>query len=367
MTRTWAEIDLGAIQHNARAFRTVLGSSQLIAVVKADGYGHGAIQVARALSPNADMFAVATVDEALELRNANIGLPILILHQLTPEDFDTAIAADADISVATTEHARLAAEAAQRAGVIARVHVEIDTGMNRSGADPSELAELLAHCRNSSGLDLKAVWTHFACADDRNDTFTLEQFALFVRLTDSATDDSLVRHVANTGAALNFRKMSLDAARIGIGLYGVYPDETTDRAINLLPALCWKARITHTQNLAAGETVSYGRRFTATSDMRIATIGVGYADGYPRTASGSASILLHGRRAAVLGNVCMDSLVCDVTAIPEARYGDTTTLIGNDGSERISATELATWSDTIPYDVLTRIGSRVRRQYLASP
>lgn len=361
--RTWAEVDLSAIRANARAFRSLLQGSALIAVIKADGYGHGAVRVSGALGSLADAYAVASPEEAAELRDSGVEQPILLLYSLTPDAAEPAIAVDASITISSLEELCLVADAATRARRVARVHVKVNTGMNRYGAAPDQVAELISVCDSNASIALAGLWTHFASADEPDDPFTDVQRRRFLDVASRHARPGLLRHVGNTATALNFPEMRFDASRIGIGLYGVYPSAESAHPIALSPALTWRARVCRVADLAAGESVSYNRRFIAQTARRIATVSVGYTDGYPRVASNRGSVLIRGRRAPILGSVCMDTIVCDVTDIPDTSYGDTATLIGRDGDGCISADELAAWGDTISYDVLTGLGRRVKRLY----
>lgn len=360
---TWAEIDLTAIRRNAEGFRRFLHGSELIAVVKANAYGHGAVAVARALEEIADRFAVATPDEAQELRQSGIVKPILLLYPVLPETVNLALEAGAELTVASHDDARIAAEAAQRLGKRARVHLKANTGMNRYGVPFSEFTGVWEMCKADPRLEIIGLWTHFASADEPTDTFTIEQYALFSTLLRELDTTNLLIHAANSGAALNFPKMRLGAARIGISLYGAYPGPATERSVHLAPALTWKSRVASVQTLQEEESVSYNRLFTAAHDMRVATVTVGYADGYPRLASNRGEVLIRGKRARILGRICMDAMVCDVSDIPDAAYDDTATLIGKDGEDEISVDEVAAWGETISYEIFTRLGRRVVRLY----
>lgn len=361
--RTWVEVDLDAIRENARRIQARLGGAFLMAVVKANGYGHGAVRVARALQGIATQFAVVTPEEALELRAGGVVEPIFLLSPLQPESVDDAFDANVEVCLSTLDDARMLAAAALNRRRHLSLHLKIETGMNRCGTRPEDLPPLLEYLSTRPLLRLVGVWTHFSVADDPEDPFTREQYERFTATLNAYGMNRLTRHVCNSGGVLNFPEMALDAARVGISLYGVYPGKTTQRSVVLTPALSWKARVCRVGHAPAGETVSYGRRYTLERESRLATVAVGYGDGYPRLASNRGFVLLHGRRAPILGTVCMDALVCDVTDIPETAYGDSATLIGTDGTEHLSADDLAQWAETIPYEILTGIGRRVKRVY----
>lgn len=361
--RTWVEVNLNVIRENARRLQEHLGGASLMAVVKANGYGHGAVRVACALQGIATQFAVATPEEALELRAGGIVEPILLLSPLQPESVDDAFDANVEVCLSTLDDARMLAAATLNRRRHLSLHLKIDTGMNRCGTRSEDLPPLLEYLSTRPLLRLVGVWTHLSVADDPDDSFTREQYERFTGALNHYGLNRLTRHVCNSGGVLNFPEMVLDAARVGISLYGIYPGRTTRQNVTLTPALSWKARVCRVGYAPAGETVSYGRRHTLRRESRLATIAVGYGDGYPRLASNRGFVLLHGRRAPIVGTLCMDALVCDVTDIPEVSYGDTATLIGNDGAEHLSADDLAQWAETIPYEILTSIGRRVKRVY----
>lgn len=364
--RTWADVNLAAVRQNAERLSERLNGSQLIAVVKANGYGHGAVRIARALQGVASRFAVVSPDEALELRTGGVGEPIIVLGPLQTETAAEAFDANAEVCLSTLDDARMLAAATIQRRRRLSVHLKVDSGMNRCGTRPDELGALLDYLSTRPLIRPVGVWTHFAASDDPNDPLTREQFAAFTATLARYGLSSLFRHAANSGAVLNFPDTALDAARVGISLFGLYPSAATPRDVPLTPALAWKASINRVSDAHPGETVSYGRHFAIERESRLATLAVGYADGYPRLASNRGCVLIRGRRAPICGSVCMDSLVCDVTEIPDVAYGDTATLVGSDGSDRIHADELAGWAETISYEILTRIGKRVKRQYHGS-
>jgi alanine racemase len=362
--RTWAEIDLAAIRRNATAMRSRLEGGSLVAVVKANAYGHGAARVAATLSGFADAFAVADPTEAEEILAHVGGKPVMCLYPLVGTDIARGVALELGLVASSLDDVRAAESAARQANAVARMHVKLNTGMNRHGMCADEAAEAVRWCRQRDHLHLVGVWTHLASAEDPGDPFTREQARSLAEFGAEARVDPHVMHAANSGAALNYGSLGCGAARVGIALYGAYPSSATRREVELSPALTWRASITRVARLSEGEGVSYGLTFVAPRDMTVATLSVGYGDGYPYAAAGSAHVLINGQRASVLGSVCMDSAVCDVSAIDGAAAGGTATLTGQDGGERIDAADVASWSGTIPYEVFTRIGRRVRRQYI---
>ena len=362
--RTWAEIDLAAVRHNAAAMKARLDGTPMIAVVKAEGYGHGAEAVVGPLAAIADAFAVAGPAEAEAILPYVGRAPVMCLYPVVGDDVRHAVSLGVGVTASSSDDVTVAEAAAREIGAVARVHVKLNTGMNRHGATEEDAARAVARCRSSASLDLGSVWTHFACADDPADPFTQVQRE---RLSAFAARAEVARaevHAANSGGALNFGSMGLGAARVGIALYGVYPSATARRSVQLIPVLSWRTAVTRVARLASGEGVSYGRTFVAQRDMTIATLSVGYGDGYPYAAAGSAEVLVRGQRALVLGSVCMDSTVCDVSHVPGVEPGDIATLVGADGRETIDAADIARWAGTIPYEILTRIARRVDRVYV---
>ena len=344
--RTWAEIDLAAVRRNAAAMKGRLDGAALIAVVKANAYGHGAAQVAAALRGIADAFAVADPAEAADILPHVGASPVLCLYPLVGSDMARAVGLGVGVAPGSLDDVRAAENAARDAGAVARMHVELNTGMNRHGMDVDDAARAVRWGRDSDHIRLEGVWTHLACADDPRDTFTREQSARLATFAADVGVDPGLTHTSNSGAVLNYGWLGFGAARVGIALYGAYPSHATKRTVELAPAL------------------TYGRTFVAPREMTIAALSVGYADGYPYAAAGSAHVLIHGQRARVLGSICMDSVVCDVSGIDGVAAGGAATLIGADGDERVEAADIATWAGTIPYEVFTRVGARVRREYI---
>jgi alanine racemase len=363
---TVAEIDLGAVQRNVRRLRQTVGPAvRIFGVVKADAYGHGAVPVARALEPLCNALAVSLVEEGLELRAAGIRAPILVLgayynrHQddvlaerLTPVVYDRG---DLD---------RFAAAAARR-GRRADVHVKIDTGMSRLGIGVGDLEATLARFAELPALRLAGLCTHFASADLPDPETTVEaldRFAACARRAAAAGFQDLVNHAANSAAAVRFSAARLDAVRPGLALYGAMPSETVPLP-GLDPALALRTRVMAVHDLAAGTAVSYGGFWRAPRPSRVATLPIGYADGYPRHVH-DASVLLAGRRIPIVGAVCMDMLMVDVTDLPEAALAGAVTLIGRDGAEVITVDDVARWAGTVSYEILCGISKRVPRVLL---
>ncbi len=373
--RTWAEIDLDAAAKNLAAVRSRISpKAKLCCVVKADGYGHGAVPVARVFAESgADWFAVSNIFEALELRQGDIRQPVLILGYTPPEAAMALAENNISQCVYSTEYAESLSRCARASGVTVKMHVKIDTGMSRLGfcfqdinRDTAVFDEILSVCR-LPGLFPEGIFTHFAVADSgpSGTMATMRQFGCFKELVETMTRAGVefpIRHCANSGAALDYPMSHMDMVRAGIVLYGISPSgDVAHPEEGLVPVMRLKTVAAQIKEIEPGTAVSYGRTFTAKEKMRVATVPVGYADGYPRALSDRADVLIRGKRCRVLGRICMDQCMVDVTDVPEARMGDTVTLIGRDGDEEVTAAELAEKAGTIPYEIICGISKRVPR------
>lgn len=368
---TWAEIDLRAIAWNAERIRRRIGPDTVfMAVVKADGYGHGAIQVARtALRSGADRLGVATADEALQLRAAGIDAPILILGCTPPRSMKAAIGSGIALTVFTPAELSAADAAAVQLGATASVHLKLDTGMGRLGAGTlNEAAAVGDLIRRSGRIRLEGAFTHFAAADGPDESFTELQFRRFMDLVSGLEAGGLrvpIKHCCNSAAALRYPQMRLDLVRVGLALYGLLPAGVPDADDpGLRSAMSLRTRIVSLKSAAEGSTVSYGRTYAMPRDGRIAVLPIGYADGYSRRLSNRGEVLAGGRRARVAGAVCMDQTMIDATDCPGLRVGDEVILFGGPGDSAVSADEIAAWTDMISYEVVCGIGKRVPRLYV---
>jgi alanine racemase len=330
----------------------VAKGTRLFAVVKAGAYGHGAIPVARAaLDGGAYGLAVATLEEARELGGLGRADHILVMGGLPPAQALTAASTGCSIGVSSFELAR----ALDDSDEVVPVHLKIDTGMSRFGCRPEQAAELAQFIDGSQGLRLAGTWTHFASAGT-DDAMTRRQFDRFIEALARFDVDPGMRHACNSAATLRYPDLALDGVRAGIALYGCEWPGT-------MPALTLRSVITQLKTLAAGDTVGYGATWRATTSSLVATVAIGYADGVHRKRSNRGHVLVRGHRAPLIGAVSMDAITVDMTDVPGASVGDQVTLIGTDGDERITAEDVASWSETISYEVLTSIGSRVERRY----
>lgn len=362
-------VDVGALAHNVKRLRAHLSPScAIIGIVKANAYGHGAVDISRALlQQGVTSLAVATVSEGIELRETGIISEIIVLGPTVPRELGdllhhrlTPMIYDESMLLALSERLRDAPGPCP-------VHVEVETGMGRLGIDADRLIPLLHSPAFKGTLRLAGLMTHFADADNVDASFTKEQIERFTRLVEQVRGAGLtvpVAHMANTAGLVGHPQSHLDAVRPGIGLYGYQSSHSTGEPIGLRPVLSWTTHIVQIRHLQPGESVSYNRTFKAARPSRIAVLPVGYADGYNRLHSNRGSVLLHGRRAPVVGRVCMDMTMIDVTDIPQASPGDEVALIGVQSGETITAADVAAWQGTIPYEVLCAIGHRVRRVYV---
>ncbi len=369
----WAEVDTNAIRGNIGRIAARLGPGVLIcAVVKADGYGHGAAEVARiALESGACMLAVAIVNEAVELRAAGFGCPILVMGAAEACDAARIVDHGLDATVYDLDGARALSEAALQAGThaasgsrIARIHIKVDTGMRRIGCEPEAAADLAGAIASLPAVRIAGVFSHFATADADDLAFARVQLGRFRVALDAIAArgiDPGIRHMANSAAAIRMPEAHFDMVRLGIAMYGQKPSADRDWEVRLEPALSLKARVSMVKDVVEGESIGYGRRFIAPRGSRIATLPLGYADGWQRALSGKVSALVGGRRAPLVGSVCMDQCMIDVTDIPGVSRGDEVLLFGGFA---LPADEIARALGTINYEVTCMIGKRVPRVYL---
>ena len=365
----WAEIDLAALRWNTAALRRAAPGAAIAAVVKANGYGHGAVKAARAaLEGGAERLCVFAPQEAIALREVGLRAPILALGPLPADQAELAARLDLTVSLRRIEEVEACAEAARAEQRETAVHINIDGGMQRLGLGASEAIALAAAVREQDSLRLEGVYTHLPDAVGADPTPTREASARFLETADAI--GAPIRHAAASGALLRFPEMALEMARPGIALYGASPFSASVQCggagvqCGLRPALSWRAPLLDVRDVPAGASVSYGGLWTARRNSRIGVVGVGYADGLPRMLWDRGEMLVRGRRAPITGTICMDMTMVDLTEIPEATTGDTATLIGIDGAEQIRATELAEQAGTLSYEVLTGIAPRVQRVYV---
>jgi alanine racemase len=364
---THAEIDLDAVADNVRYFAGVAGpGAGVMAVVKANAYGHGAVMVARAaVTAGASWLAVATVDEGVQLRAAGLVAPILVLAPSHPNEAPSAVRAGLTLTVADLDTAAAVAAAAREEP--ASVHVEVDTGLNRFGVDHAAAPDLIARIAALPGLRLGGVYTHFATADEADRSFHDLQQARFGAVLDALDRAGIAVpfvHQDNSAGALTGPGPRVTLIRPGVALYGMSPSADVPAPAGLRPVLALRTRVARLLDLVPGDSVSYGRTFIADRPLRAALVPLGYADGYRRSLSSRGAMLLGGRRAPVLGRVCMDQTVIAIPDGVTAQVGDEVTVIGQQGDSRITADDLAALAGTIPYEIGTGISTRVPRHYL---
>ncbi len=377
----WAEIDLSAIAHNVSRLRDLLGPrTQMMAVVKANAYGHGLLPVARrTLAAGADWLGVARFGEALALREAGISAPILVFGYTPPEHTRELLSNRLTQTVYTYDIARELSERAERQSSRLPVHVKVDTGMGRlgvvaCGTDAGSVREAAAEVRairDLPGLRVQGVYTHFATADHADRSYAVHQFSLFrelIRSLGSGDREPLIFHAANSAAAMAMPQTHMDLVRTGISIYGLCPSAAVDcRRVELIPAMTLKARIVSLKRVGAGFSVSYGATEQTGRPTTIATVSIGYADGYNRLFSSCGRMLVRGHSAPVVGRVCMDQTMLDVGHVPGVRVGDEALVFGRGQGEELSASELAEQLGTINYEVVSGVSARVARHYREGP
>ncbi|MBI4536672.1 MAG: alanine racemase [candidate division NC10 bacterium] len=372
MRPTRAEIQLGAIAQNVATAKRLVGNAvQVMAVVKADAYGHGAVPVAKvALDAGATWLGVACPEEAVPLRDVGIRAPILVLSPTAPQQAEVVVRLGLDQCVSDPEQANPLAEEAAKARREVRIHLKVDTGMGRVGVSPREARRAVERLARFPPLKLVGLMTHFADAEAEDSSFSREQLRQFGEVVEGLKAVGVspaIRHAANSAALLCLPESRLDLVRPGIMLYGCHPRGRVaagDPA--LAPALRLRTEVSQLKDLVKGSSMSYGRTFVAPADIRVATLPIGYADGAGRLLSNRGEVLLRGKRVPIIGRVCMDMLMLDASRVPESRVGDEAVLIGRQGDEEITADEFAGWQGTISYEALCRIGPRVPRVYMGS-
>lgn len=371
-SRVYARIDLDAIAYNMEQMKRNLDSkTKIMAVIKADGYGHGALQIAQMLH-DVDYiwgFAVATLDEAVVLRTEGIRKPILVLGCVFPDQYMEMLKNDIRMSVYTVEMAEEISQMAAREGMTAYMHIKLDTGMARLGFDISETSVAsIARISQMQNVCMEGIFTHFAKADETDKAFTKKQIKDFGWLVEQLKEKKVLfqyEHCANSAAIIDVKEANFDLVRAGISTYGLYPsEEVMKENVKLKPALVLKSHVAFVKEIEAGTSISYGGTFIAKEKMKIATIPVGYADGYPRNLSNIGYVLIRGKKAPIVGRVCMDQFMVDVTHIEGVSFGDVVTLIGADGNETITVEDLSALSGRFNYEFICDLGKRIPRVYV---
>lgn len=380
--RLWAEVNMDSIKHNFEQIKGKIGEkTKLCCVIKADGYGHGAVELAKLYRTlGADFFAVSNLDEALELRNAKIFEPIVILGYTPPNRAEDLAKFDISQAVYGKDYADMLKEEAQKAGVKCKIHIKLDTGMSRIGfmcqefpRDNNSIFEIKAVYDNACFIN-EGIFTHFAVADDGDDgeQFTKQQFDCFTHTIDELHKvgiDFEIKHCSNSGAIIDYQNTYLDMVRAGIILYGYEPCEKVKEKLDLRPAMRLKTVVSNVKVIKKGATVSYGRTFTAEKDMKIATVPVGYADGYIRSYAKDGYMFVwdtekkKGFKAKIVGRICMDQTMLDVTDFDDVKIGNVVVVFGDGKKGEPTAEDVASWGNTISYEVLCAVSKRVPRLY----
>ena len=371
-SRVYARIDLDAIVSNVeRMKRRMNDDTKIMAVIKADGYGHGSVQVAEMLEHYDYIwgFAVATLDEAIVLRAENIKKPILVLGCVFPDQYMEMLQNDIRMNIYTEEMAESISQMAAQIGKTAYMHIKLDTGMGRLGFDVDENAvDSIERISNMKHVCMEGIFTHFAKADEADKTFTKQQLEKFQWMVEELAQRDVhftYEHCSNSAAIINAPEADMDLVRAGISVYGLYPsEEVCKENLQLKPAMTLKSHVAFVKEVDAGTPISYGGTFVSEKKMRIATIPVGYADGYPRNLSNNGFVLVRGKKAPIVGRICMDQFMVDVTDIEGVNFGDKVTLIGTDGNECITVEMLSELSGRFNYEFICNLGKRIPRVYV---
>lgn len=368
--RCYAEISLEAIGHNIREVKKRLPEGvKLLGVVKANAYGHGAVPVASYLENQVDYFATATIEEAVELRENGISAPILILGYVSPSQYGDLVEYDITQTIDSYAQALALEKEAARQNRKAKAHLAVDTGMTRIGFQVTEHdADEAAKIADLPHIELEGMFTHFSCADQEDKTYCSMQMEKYDKMTALLAERGVtipLRHICNSAGIMEFDDHRFEIVRSGIITYGIYPSEEVKKErLDLIPALSWKSHVIHVKEVGPGIGVSYGATYVTEKPMtRIATVSAGYADGYPRALSNQGCVLIHGKKAPIIGRICMDQMMVDVTDIPDVQVEDVVTLVGTDGDETITIEEIANPAARFDYEMLCDISSRVTRVY----
>ena len=368
--RVYTKVNLDNIQKNMQAVREKFGDDMIImGIVKANAYGHGAVEVAKALVEyGAGMLGVAAIDEAVELRENGIDAPVLILGQIFRQDYATAIENDVTCTVVDIVTAQGISQKAKELGKIAKVHIKIDTGMGRIGFQPDIDGEMqIKSVFNLENVSIDGAFTHFACADFEDKTSANAQKKKFIDFTDKLINEGYkfpIRHMYNSASAMELTGYAGEMVRCGIMLYGLYPSDEMNKDYKLYPALEFKSSVSFVKSVKKGFTVSYGSTYVAEKDMKIATVPAGYGDGYPRYLSNKGEVLIRGTRCKILGRVCMDQFMVDVSHLPDVQIADEVTLVGTDGNETITVEDVSDMESRFNYEFCCLITPRVPRIYI---
>lgn len=371
-SRCYATVDLGAIEHNIDEVRKKVGKdTRIMAVVKANAYGHGAKEVADCLKTKVEYFGVATIEEAIELREAGIDTPILILGYTSPKQFEYVIKYDVTQTIYTYEDGCLLDKNAEDMGKTGKYHIAIDTGMTRIGFPADyrieESIENVLRLSRLSHIELEGAFTHFSCADMHDKTYFYKQKERLLAFFKGCEEKKInipVKHAANSAGIMEFDDMNFNMVRSGIITYGLYPSKEVDASkLDLIPAMEFKTHVIKVNEVPEGESISYGATYTTTKPTKVATLSVGYADGYKRSLSNKGRVIINGKYAPIIGRVCMDQMMVDVSEIEDVKVEDVATLFGRDGDLFIPVEEIADMSYSFNYEYVCSVSERVKRIY----
>ncbi len=367
MRPTKVTISLKAIKNNIEHIRKKIGKDiQILVCVKTDAYGHGIEEVSKAIHKEVDYLAVASVGEGILLRNIGIKLPILVLNCILKEEVENIVKYNITQTLCSLEIAYALNKASSKRNKIAKVHIDIDTGMGRIGIRPPDVMDFIKKVKKLNNINMEGIYTHFPSADD-DERYTHNQLKSFEELIGKLEAIGInipLKHTANSAAIMNFPKTHFNMVRPGLMIYGYYPSPSVKKTIKLEPALSFTTRIVSLRELPKGATISYGRTHTISRPSMIATLPTGYGDGYSRALSNKGEAIVRGKRAPVVGRICMDQTMIDVTHVPKVKIGDEVILIGNRGDEKITVEELASLAGTIPYEITCMIGKKSKREYI---
>lgn len=368
---TWVEIDLNALVHNFKEIRKKVGPNVgVMAIVKAQGYGHGMVQVSRPLEKEGvSYFGVTSPFEAFSLRKEGIKSPILILGPTILDQAKKIIEKDITQTICTKEMALVLQGECKRLKKRLKVHIEVDTGMGRTGAPYQRALRLVREVVKIPGLEMEGIFTHFSTADEEDKSFTKEQIKRFKGVLEKLEGEGIdipLRHAANSAGILNFSESYFNMMRPGLALYGIYPSEYVSRSLDLHPVMSLKSKVIYLKRVKKGATISYGKTYVPNKNTTIAILPIGYEDGYNRLLSNKGEVIIRGKRVRIAGRVCMDQTIIDVGEVPDVKVGDEIVLIGEQGKEKVSVEEIAKKVNTVPHEVVCRIAERVPRIYLKS-
>ncbi|HHU71881.1 MAG TPA: alanine racemase [Clostridiales bacterium] len=369
--RVQANVNLDRIRHNILEIKNKLRKeTKLMLIIKADAYGHGAVPIAKYICHDnlADVYGVAIIEEAVELREAGINIPILVLGYTPKEQYKLVVSNHVMLTVFQYEMAKELCEEAKRQGKTAKIHIKVDTGMSRIGfSDNNESLDEIKRISELDNIEIEGIYSHFATADERDGSSTNKQLKRFTEFVDKLEQKGVhipIKHISNSAGILDYPEAEFNMVRCGIVTYGIYPSEFVRRdEVKLIPAMELKTHVIYVKDVDPGVGISYGSTYVTKNKTKVATIPVGYADGYSRNLSNVGKVIIHGQYAPIIGRICMDQFMVDVTHIPEVKQGDTVTLLGQDQEAYISYEELAEWSHSFSYELICTVGKRIPRVY----